>query len=258
MLSAMLSATISAMVTARGLMRHGNAVPGLGAIFGTRFGAILDALVPARCPVCTARSRGICTHCRELLPWITVGCEICGTALYEVGVCGGCQTRRPRYDHSVIPLHYRAPVSEHIQTLKYHRQLNHADSLGALICRRVWQTQTPLPDLLIPVPLHPRRLRERGYNQALEITRRIATELDIEVDYSSLARIKNTIPQVGLGGRARRRNVRGAFQTVAPIRGAHVALVDDVVTSGSTVNAAAHALKQSGVTTVSVWAAAKT
>lgn len=222
-------------------------------------GAILDSLLPARCPVCAARAGGeFCTDCRQLLPWIMTGCEICGTELYEAGVCGSCQARRPYYDHAVIPFKYRAPVSHHIQTLKYHQQLRHAGSLGAMICRRVWQDSGPAPDVLIPVPLHPRRLRQRGFNQALEIARRIGRELGVEVRHSFLARIKNTVSQTGLGERQRRRNVTGAFQAIAPLRYTHVALVDDVVTSGSTVNAAARALKRAGVETVSVWAAART
>ncbi len=222
-------------------------------------GALLNALVPERCPVCAVRaSPGFCGDCRRLLPWIMTGCEVCGTELYEVGVCGGCQSRRPHYDHAVIPFKYRAPVSDHIQTLKYNRQLRHAGSLGAMICRQVWKDQSPAPDLLIPVPLHPRRLRQRGFNQALEIARRIGAELGIDVSHSALARIKNTVSQTGLGERQRRRNVKGAFQAPAPIRHAHVALVDDVVTSGSTANAAARELKRAGVEMVSVWAAAKT
>ena len=222
-------------------------------------GAVLNALVPERCPVCAVRAnRGFCADCRQLLPWIMTGCEICGAELPEVGVCGDCQARRPHYDHAVIPFKYRAPVAEQIQTLKYHRQLRHADTLGAMICGRVWKESCPMPDVLIPVPLHPRRLRQRGFNQALEIARRIGGELGVEVRHSSLARIKNTVSQTGLGERQRRRNVKGAFHAAAAIRHAHVALVDDVVTSGSTADAAARALKRAGVETVSVWAAAKT
>ena len=227
--------------------------------------ALLDALVPKRCPVCAARAgRGFCDDCRPLLPWIRIGCEICGAELHETGVCGicgvcgSCQARRPYYDHAVIPFKYHAPISDQIQTLKYHRQLRHADDLGAMICRRVWKDPGAAPDVLIPVPLHPRRLRQRGFNQALEIARRIGGELGIEVSHSLLTRVKNTVSQTGLGERQRRRNLTGAFHAAAPIKHAWVALVDDVVTSGSTVNAAARALKAAGAETVSVWAVAKT
>ena len=219
---------------------------------------LFDALLPKRCPLCAARvNRGFCADCLELLPWIMTGCEICGTELLEAGVCGGCQSRRPYYDHAVIPFKYREPVSGQIQLLKYNDQLRYATSLGAMICRRVWKDPTPAPDLLIPVPLHRARLRQRGFNQALEIARRIGAELGVEVSHSLLERIKNTVSQTGLGKRQRRSNVKGAFKALALIQHAHVALVDDVVTSGSTVNAAARALKRAGVERVSVWAAAK-
>ena len=224
-------------------------------------GAMLNALVPDRCPTCHLRAahanRGFCADCQPLLPWIIIGCEICGVELYEVGVCGSCQTRPPYYDHAVIPFQYRAPVSAQIQTLKYHRQLRHAGSLAAMLCRRVWQDPHPAPDVLIPVPLHPRRLRQRGYNQALEIARFVGRELGVEVSHRLLARIKDTMPQVGLGERERRRNVKGAFQTTTTDLPAHIALIDDVVTSGSTINVAARALKDAGVSIVSVWAAAR-
>ncbi len=219
---------------------------------------MLDSLLPKRCPLCAARaSRGFCADCRPLLPWIITGCEICGAELREVGVCGGCQAHRPYYDHAVIPFKYRAPVAGQIRTLKYHNQLRHAAALGAMICARAWDDPRPPPEVLIPVPLHGSRLRQRGFNQALEIARRVGRELGVEVSHRLIARIKNTVPQVGLGERERRRNVKGAFRASRPARYTHVALVDDVVTSGNTVNAAARALKAAGVETVSVWAAAR-
>ena len=224
----------------------------------------LGALLPKRCALCAARTPlAFCADCRQLLPWIASGCEICGAALFEeAGVCGRCQSKRPHYDHAVIPFGYRAPVSSQIQALKYHAQLRCAASLAAMIAVRAWKDPRATPDVLVPVPLHRNRLRQRGFNQSLEIARRLGAELGLEVRHSLLARIKNTVPQTALGKAERRRNVKGAFQAApAPVAApipAHVALVDDVVTSGSTVNAAARALKAAGVQTVSVWAAAKT
>lgn len=220
---------------------------------------MFNALLPKRCSVCDMHdTHGFCADCRQLLPWIMTGCEICGTELLEVGVCGACQARRPYYDHAVIPFKYREPVSRQIQTLKYHEQLVHASNLGAMICMRVWKDPQPLPEVLIPVPLHSARLRQRGYNQAMEIARWVGKELGIEVNYKLLARVKNTASQTGLGEKERHVNMRGAFQATLPMKYARVGLVDDVVTSGSTVNAAARALKRAGVETVSVWAAART
>lgn len=219
---------------------------------------MLDALLPQRCPLCAARGhRGFCADCRGLLPWILIGCEICGVELPEAGVCGNCQTRRPYYDYAVIPFKYRAPVSEQIQTLKYHNQLRHAASLAAVICARAWKEPRQMPEALIPIPLHRKRLRQRGFNQALEIARSVGAELGIRVCHSLLVRNKNTASQTNLGEAERRRNVKGAFEAAGALGYAHVALVDDVVTSGNTVNTAARALKRAGVKTVGVWAAAR-
>ena len=222
------------------------------------FGGWLDSLLPKRCAVCAkCADGGFCTDCQALLPWIAIACECCGAQLREAGVCGACQKRHPHFDRAIIPFKYRAPVSDKIQTLKYNRQLRHADALGAMICQRARYDAHPPPQVLIPVPLHAKRLRQRGFNQALEIARRVGAQLGIDIDYSTLTRVKNTRPQTGLGELMRRRNVSGAFHA-ASTNYAHIALIDDVVTSGSTVNAAARALKRAGVKSVSVWAAATT
>jgi len=225
---------------------------------------LLDALLPKRCPLCHARAaHGFCDDCRPLLPWIMAACEVCGAPLPEIAagpessVCGACQKRRPHYDRALIPFRYGQPVSGQIQALKYHAQLRYAAALGAMICARAWKDPRPPPDAIVPVPLHRRRLRARGFNQSLEIARRIGAELGIEVRHDLLARIRHTAPQTSLSRAERPRNVQGAFRaaTAAP---AHVALIDDVVTSGSTANAAARELKRAGARTVSIWAAART
>ena len=222
---------------------------------------LLDILLPKRCALCGARAHPsdpaeICRRCQPLLPWQEFGCEICGAELFEMGVCGACLGRTPHYDRAIIPCKYRAPVAGFIQALKYHRQLQYANCLGAMICRRIWKTQSPLPEVLIPVPLHRTRLRQRGFNQAFVIAQAVRREFGLEINYKLLKRVKNTRAQTGLSARARRDNVRGAFQAVGAANYAHAALVDDVVTTGHTANAAARALKVAGVKTVSIWAAA--
>lgn len=223
----------------------------------------LNALLPPRCALCRARAgHGFCDDCRPLLPWILAACEVCGAplpeaAIADAGVCGACQKRRPHYDHALIPFRYGAPVAGQIQSLKYHRQLRFAVGLGAMICARAWKDPRPPPDVLVPVPLHRRRLRARGFNQSLEIARRVGAELGIEVRYEMLARIRHTAPQTSLSRAERQRNVQGAFRAATAVP-AHVALIDDVVTSGSTANAAARELKRAGARMVSIWAAART
>ena len=220
---------------------------------------LIDSLLPKRCPLCSTRTnQGFCTNCQQLLPWIISGCEICGSELHEVGVCGNCLSIRPHYDHSVIPFRYSEPVSGKIQALKYHYQLQYVSTLSEMICLRVWKDPYPLPQVLIPVPLHRNRLRQRGFNQALEIAKVIGRQLGIAVNSSLLERDTDTAPQTALGEAERISNLNHAFKATCPIRLAHVALVDDVVTSGSTVNAAARTLKHAGVDTVSILAVATT
>ncbi len=223
------------------------------------FDTLLAAMLPERCLLCTERiQQPFCIDCMQLLPWIAIGCEICGAQLSEVGVCGRCQAQPPYYDNVIIPFQYRSPIAEQIQRLKYNRKLRYASPLAAMILQRVWKSPQPPPQVLIPMPLHRHRLRQRGFNQALEIAKPIGNQLGIEVNYSLLARIKNTASQTGLNVKQRHKNVRGAFQVMRPITMKHVALIDDVVTSGNTVNTAARALKRAGVKTVSVWAVART
>jgi ComF family protein len=115
-----------------------------------------------------------------------------------------------------------------------------------------------MPDLILPVPLHATRLRERGYNQAAEIARTVGRELSIPVDLRSCARVLATTPQSGLEQKARRRNVRGAFRVVRSPGADRIAILDDVVTTGSTVSELSKALLKAGAERVDVWAAART
>ena len=119
------------------------------------------------------------------------------------------------------------------------------------------KSKQPLPELIIPVPLHPRRLRKRGFNQSNLIAKSLAKTLDIDCDYKSLIRHKFTRPQVELTGKDREKAIRNAFSVTSEIKPKHVALVDDVITTSNTVNQAAKVLKQSGVENISVWALAR-
>lgn len=232
---------------------------------------LLDTLLPNRCPLCNTRgASGFCPPCQRLLPWLVLGCPICGAPLTESTICGACQARRPHYHRVVIPFHYRAPISTQIQALKYHRRLNYTNPLSAMLARRATKLPhahpdlpplppPPPPEILIPIPLHPHRLRERGFNQSHEIAKSISKHLAIPVDPAALIRIKNTPSQTTLTRKARTRNVQGAFRAPAPLPYTHIVLIDDVVTTGSTINAAALALKKASppTTTISVWATAR-
>lgn len=169
--------------------------------------------------------------------------------------CAGCRRRPGFVDGSCIPFAYAYPVDRLIIGLKFYGDLTAAAELAGLLLPRV--AQRPRPDCLMPVPLHSSRVRKRGYNQALEIARPIAAKLNLPVDCSSSVRVRPTKPQVGMDARSRRRNVRGVFAVRAALPCKHIAIIDDVVTTGSTVQELARALKRAGVERVQVWAIAR-
>ncbi len=169
--------------------------------------------------------------------------------------CAGCWRRPGFIDGSCIPFAYAYPVDRLIIGLKFNGDLTAAAELAGLLLPRV--AEQPRPDCLIPVPLHPNRLSKRGYNQALEIARPIAAKLNLPIDCSSSVRVRPTATQVGMDARSRRRNVRRVFAVRATVPGSHIAIIDDVVTTGSTVQELARALKRAGVERVQVWAIAR-
>ena len=129
--------------------------------------------------------------------------------------------------------------------------------LGLLLVRHVRWSGTGLPDCILPVPLHRKRLRQRGYNQSIELARPVAKAFDIPLDLESVVRIRNTHTQTGLDQKQRRKNMRSAFLAVKPLTGLHIAIVDDVVTTTSTVNELARIVKKAGATRVDVWSIAR-
>jgi ComF family protein len=145
-----------------------------------------------------------------------------------------------------------------VSGVKFHDRFNLARLLGQCLTLALLEQGAERPELILPVPLHRARLRSRGYNQALEIAREVSTGLAIPLDTHSCERLLATSPQVGLDERERRRNVRGAFGLAQPLAAQHVAILDDVVTTGSTVAELALTLKRAGIERVDVWAVART
>ncbi|HJW80866.1 MAG TPA: ComF family protein, partial [Acidiferrobacterales bacterium] len=184
------------------------------------------------------------------------------------GECGACQKQPPAFARTVALYRYAPPVDHFIRALKFHQQLGLARLLGEQLAQRL-VTETARPDVIMPVPLHSARLRERGYNQALEIARPVARTLNIPLDFRSLLRVRATAPQTGMTVAARRKNLRGAFAlrddpggVVAAmdfdaVRNRRVALVDDVMTTGSTVQAAAQCLLAAGAEKIDIWVVAR-
>ena len=215
--------------------------------------------LPDRCALCRARSaQGYCARCAGLLPWIEISCEKCGKPAAAPGLCRQCRRRDHAIDCGLISFRYEAPISDHIKMLKYAGQLHLAGALGKSLALRFLKSGLPTPQALVPVPLHPRRQKQRGFNQSTEIAQVLSHMLRIPLADRALVRRVNTVSQAGLDEAMRKTNVRGCFAAGKTVCRGHLALVDDVVTSGSTLREAAAALRQAGAAAVSAWAVSAT
>ncbi|MBL8246596.1 MAG: ComF family protein [Rhodanobacteraceae bacterium] len=216
------------------------------------------ALLAPACVLCRREATGarLCQECLALLVPNGSACARCAEPLpAPTPVCGKCSQRPPAFDAAWAGFQYLAPLDQLVQRLKFDDALAVGRALlphwlAAFRAHRA-QHGDALPAALVPVPLHRSRLRQRGYNQALELARDLGRELGIPV-HDALARARATAPMPGLDWDARRRNVRDAFAVTAARLPAHVALVDDVMTSGATVGEAARVLKRAGVQRVEV------
>jgi ComF family protein len=219
---------------------------------------------PATCILCGAPGEGdrdLCDGCHQDLPHNHHPCRRCALPLPDAApphaLCGECLKQPPPFDGCRAALRYESPVNHLISGLKFHGRLSYGRLLAELLGSYLEQGIGGLPQLLIPVPLHPSRLRERGFNQALELAHPLGRRFNIPVDIKSCIRCRATEPQSGLDRKDRRRNIRGAFEIAAEIGADHVVLVDDVVTTGNTVNELARLLHRQGVEQIEVWAVAR-
>lgn len=220
--------------------------------------------LPPVCVLCGdagAQGRDLCSPCRHDLPWSDFGCARCGLPLSgfaaRQALCGQCQTRPPAFERCLAPFRYEPPLDRLLQRLKFQGRLEMARLLGSAMADWLLaNAAVSAPDHLIPVPLHAARLRERGFNQALELARPIARRLGVRPDTQSCRRIQATAPQSDLSRKARRKNIKGAFEVVRPVRG-EVVIVDDVMTTGSTAHELAKTLLRAGAERVSVWVCAR-
>jgi ComF family protein len=171
-------------------------------------------------------------------------------------VCGQCLTQQPTFDHTIAAFSYNFPLDKLIQALKYRERLILVKFLADAVARNI----TSRPDCLLAMPLHPARLRDRGFNQSLLLARHISHALHIPLLLNACERVRNTPPQSSLPWKERDKNMRQAFtcKADADVRGKHVAVVDDVMTTGASMGELARALKQSGAREVSAWVVART
>lgn len=215
--------------------------------------------LPQRCLLCAAPVSGtlaLCAACAGDLPRNDVACAACGLPLsHSAARCGRCQRRPPPWDTAWAPFQYGWPLDRLETRFKFNGDLAAGCSLALS-----WAALEPpsRPDCLVPVPLHAKRVRQRGFNQALELTRTLASAWHLPCRPGMLRRQTATAAQSQLDARARRRNVRGAFARGAAFEPmSHVALVDDVMTTGSTLAECVRVLRRAGVARIDVWVLAR-
>ena len=220
--------------------------------------SIFNRFFPPTCLLCSARStRSLCQGCLADLPWHRQPhCPQCATPTPDGQVCGACLKHPPAFDRTHAALAYAFPLDRMIPRLKYHGQLAIAPTLGECLAEAV--ASAPRPDRLMAMPLHAARIRERGFNHATEIARTVAKRLALPLDIHNARRIRDTPPQMGLKHDARRRNVRGAFDCSGDVQGQRIALIDDVMTTGTSLDELAATLKRAGAREVSCWVVART
>jgi ComF family protein len=203
----------------------------------------------------------ICTSCLDDLPHNHNCCCICALPLstnHSEPICGKCLKQTPSFDYCHTPFVYGYPLSGLISDFKFSEKFYAGRLLAELLIHFVEINKLELPELIMPIPLHPSRLKERGFNQALELAKPIARHFNIPLDTKSCKRIKATSTQSTLNKKVRKKNMRGAFKIVQPLNCKHLVLIDDVVTTGTTVNELAKTIKANGVQRVDVWAIART
>jgi len=215
------------------------------------------SLLPQSCQLCGAGSAigPMCPPCLEDLPWLSRdGCAVCATPLTNGKVCGACLDRPPRFDRVEAVFAYCFPVDALVHAYKYGGKLALARVLGDLLARRVARDV----DAIVPMPLARRRLAERGFNQALEIARVVAADSGIALLPHACRKVTDTPPQAALPWKERAKNVRRSFVCDADLEGMRIAVVDDVLTTGSTLDELARVLRKAGAAEVRGWVIART
>lgn len=210
-------------------------------------GFILDLLFPPRCVGCGKSGWWMCESCIETVNFIEGRqCRFCGRILKTGSICALCAGSKHAIDRIISVTYFDGLIQEAIHRLKYAHCVALAAPLAGLMAE--YWSRDPLPaDFIVPVPLHPRRFQERGYNQAALLAEELGKALGIPVLINGLVRVRYTKPQVGLDAEERKRNVEGAFLCADPaLIGKSVMVVDDVCTTGATLEACGAALKEAG------------
>jgi len=226
----------------------------------------VQLLYPPRCLLCDRpghEGMDLCNHCYQFLPFNQTACVVCALPLppetSEGAVCGRCQKKAPYYDEAFSVFSYQQPMVWLIQQLKFNEKLAQARLLGELLAASdcIERMQVDGDICILPVPLFKKRLSQRGFNQSIELARALSKKTSWVMELHRVQRVRDTSAQTGLDAKARRKNIRSAFAMIEPLPQKHVVIVDDVVTTGSTVNELSRVLKKSGVERVTVLSLAR-
>lgn len=208
------------------------------------------------CVLCGAASGDalLCRDCSAALPVLgAASCPVCALPTPGGATCGACLKSAPAYDATLAAWRYGFPVDKLVQSLKYEHRL----ALAGLFAEAMLAGGRPAGDMLLPLPLSPQRLVERGFNQAVEIARPLARDLGLALEIDACHRTRETAPQASLPWKARRGNVRRCFECMADLKGRSVIVVDDVMTTGATLDEFAATLKRHGAARVTNWVVAR-
>jgi len=218
----------------------------------------LARLLPQDCTVCGQDSgeRLVCAACEADLPHLAASlCPVCALPTADGTVCGACQASPPHFDATTAAFRYAFPVEHIVQGLKYRHRLPLAGWLADALIARIGPTRV---DCIVPLPLSAQRMKERGFNQAQEIARPLARQLGLPLVSGACIRVLDSAPQASLPWKERQANIRHAFECRMDLTGKTVAVVDDVMTTGATLNEFARVLKLHGTARVENWVAART
>jgi len=221
---------------------------------------LLDQLLPRHCVLCGLFSgcENLCPPCAAELPHNPSACAMCSLPLpaQPEKICGACLKKPPPWDGAVAGLKYQFPVDQLVCRFKYNRNLACGQALGRVLLEAIHNNSRPLPQAIVPVPLHRSRLFTRTFNQAHMLAHQLSRPLKIPVQHALLTRNRKTQAQSGLDSSQRRKNVRGAFVCHRHDL-KHVAIVDDVMTTGRTLEECTRSLKRAGAESVTAWVAAR-
>jgi ComF family protein len=208
------------------------------------------AALPQDCLLCAAPSGKslLCASCTASLPQLSSErCPLCALPTPGANICGACIRKAPHFDATEALFRYEFPVDRLIQSLKYSHRLASADFLGTALARLPIRVR---PELILPVPLSATRLAQRGFNQALEIARPLGRQLGVPLEIRHIHRRRDTAPQAGLPWKERAKNIRHAFECEIDLSGKAVLVIDDVMTTGATLDELARTLKAHGAARV--------